>query len=177
MDREVILERLFRRLYGSPIIQNNHRGELIEEIVAAALEPDWTLCARDWAAFDLQHGTSGLRIQVKQSAAKQTWAPPLKSKGPRFSIASKTGRYEGASWVAEAGRNADIFLFAWHPQSDNTCDHADPSQWQFFVVAERDLPINAKSVGLYWLGNHSASSDFANLGCTVNSVSEGLANR
>ncbi len=174
MDRETILERLFRRLYGSPIIQNNHRGELVEEIVAVALEPDWRLCAGDWSAHDLEHVQTGLRIQVKQSAVKQTWNPPPKPQPTRFSIASKNGRYEGATWFSEPGRNSEIFVFAWHQNIDSSCNQADPQQWQFFVIAERDLPLNAKSVGLSWLKNHCTPTDFANLGSVVNAIAAGL---
>jgi hypothetical protein len=146
--REDILARLFSRQFGQPIVRNDLRGELVEEIVGAALEPDWRLCGGDWAAYDVEHVVSGLKIQVKQSAAKQSWhALGLKISSPRFSIATKTGRYEGANWKAEESRNADIFVFAWHPITDETCDHADPEQWQFYVVSETQLPVQ-KSVGI-----------------------------
>ena len=140
-DRRRVLSNLFDRLYGGSIIRNDLRGELVEEIVGLALAPNWKLCGSDWGSCDLQHAQSGLRIQVKQSAARQSWFTDNKGSSPaRFSIAVKTGRYEGADWIPGAGRNADIFIFAWHGTTGADCDHADPAQWEFFVVSEVALP-------------------------------------
>ncbi|WP_338501717.1 hypothetical protein V6R86_02320 [Sphingomonas kaistensis] len=123
-----IIERLAHRLYGSPIVRNSARGELVEEIVATALEPKWQLTG-DWGECDLEH-PSGQRIQVKQSAARQSWHSlgDRPSRG-HFSTAYKTGRYaDDGSWTAERSRNADIFIFAWHPVTDHTADHRDANQ-------------------------------------------------
>lgn len=149
MNSAAVIDRLTHRLFGSPLLRNSIRGEVVEEIVAMALEPEWELCAGDWASCDLRHPGTGLRIQVKQSAARQSWhsdePPPAR---PRFSIAEKTGRWdEGDKWVAEPGRNADIFIFAWHPIADETADHRDPEQWLFYVVREDRLPPQ-KSISL-----------------------------
>ena len=71
-----------------------------------ALEPEWEHCAGDWAAFDFRERRSGLRIQVKQSAARQSWhkdrCPPAR---PRFSIAEKTaaGTRATGGWPSRAG--------------------------------------------------------------------------
>jgi hypothetical protein len=144
-----LFSRLSRRLFGSPLLLNSLRGEVVEEMVAMALEPTWEHCAGDWAAFDFRERRSGLRMQVKQSAARQSWHKqgcPVPR--PRFSIAEKTGRWEeGDRWVAEPGRNADIFVFAWHAPTDETADHCDPHQWLFYAVAERRLP-SLKSISL-----------------------------
>ena len=59
----------------------------------------------------------------------------------------KIGRYEGPAWIAERSRNAEIFIFAWHPVIEDTADHREPGQWQFFVIPERDLPLQ-KSLSL-----------------------------
>ena len=151
--------RLTHRLFGSPLLRNSIRGELIEEMVAQALEPEWALCAGDWGACDLKQVANvkpvghPLRIQVKQSAARQSWhaddspQPPSPQPRPRFSIAHKTGRYEGLTWIADPSRNAEIFVFGWHPVTDPTADHRDPAQWQFFVVPETALPPQ-KSISL-----------------------------
>jgi hypothetical protein len=68
-----IIARLTRRLFGAPILQDNVRGDVVEEIVASALEPEWRHCSGDWGPCDFQHPGSGQRIQVKQSAARQSW--------------------------------------------------------------------------------------------------------
>jgi hypothetical protein len=98
MPSDHLIERLTHRLFGSAIIQNDVRGEWLEEIVAMALEPEWRLCGGDSAACDLVQADGGLRIQVKQSAARQSWhTEGSPSPKPTFSIASKTGRYDGAA--------------------------------------------------------------------------------
>ena len=87
-DRRRVLSNLFDRLYGGSIIRNDLRGELVEEIVGQALAPEWQPCGSDWGACDLRHEGLGLKIQVKQSAARQTWTPGSRGPGPtRFSIA------------------------------------------------------------------------------------------
>jgi hypothetical protein len=155
MGPAALIARLTRRLFGSPILLNSLRGEVVEEMVAMALEPEWEHCAGDWAAFDFRERRSGLRIQVKQSAARQSWhkqqCPPAR---PRFSIAEKTGRWdEGDRWVAEPGRNADLFVFAWHKLTGETADHRDPLQWEFYVVAESAFRRESRSrsrASRYW---------------------------
>jgi len=72
----------------------------------------------------------------------------MSARASPLSIAEKTGRWEeGDRWVAEPGRNADLFVFAWHPLTAEFADHRDPHQWEFYVVAERRLPAR-KSVAL-----------------------------
>jgi len=175
MDNYSILRRLTQRLYGSPVVRNDARGELVEEIIAAALEPEWQLCSGDWGSCDLLHPASNLRIQVKQSAARQTWhkadgRPPR----PCFSIKEKTGRWEeGDRWVEERSRNAEIFIFAWHPVADDAADHRDPKQWQFFVVAERDLPAQ-KAISLTRVRTLTEPVSFDALAAKVAEVSSRL---
>jgi hypothetical protein len=143
-----VVDRLVARLYGAPLVRNDLRGELVEEIVAAALEPDWRLCGSDWASCDLIHSATGFRMEVKQSAARQTWRSSKQTVYiPRYSIASKQGRWEGDVWIAEPGRNADVFVFAWHKVLDDSCDHRDPLQWVFYAVAEPRLP-SLRSISL-----------------------------
>jgi hypothetical protein len=75
------------------------------------------------------------------------WAAPNKSSPARFDIKARTGYYLGAEWVAEAGRHAQIYVFAHHPVTDSSADHCDPRQWQFHVVATTQLPPS-KSISL-----------------------------
>ena len=134
------------------------------------LEPEWALCGGDWGACDLMQVGGPLRIQVKQSAARQSWhADDSPSPRPRFSIAHKTGRYEGQAWIAEPGRNAEIFIFGWHDRTDATADHCDPAQWQFFVVAESDLPAQ-RSISLSTLARLTDPVTHSALGARVAEV-------
>ena len=167
VGRHRVLSNLFDRLYGGSIIRNDLRGELVEEIVGLALAPNWKLCGSDWGSCDLRHEGSGLKIQVKQSAARQSWASGSKgSSPPRFSIAVKTGRYEGAEWIPGEGRNADLFVFAWHSTTGSDCDHADPAQWKFFVIAESALPAQ-KSIGLQQIERLAHAVDSSGLNAAV----------
>lgn len=167
VDAEDIIRRFISRRLAVPIIRNDLRGEIVEEIVGLALEPEWTHCGGDWGPADFTQESSGLNLQVKQSAARQSWDAGERGRAPpRFSIARKTGRWDGATWTAEISRNAEIFVFAWHPLTDDRCDHRDPYQWQFFVVAETDLPANA-SIGLGTLFKTASLIGFADLATTV----------
>jgi len=47
MDHAALIARLTRRLFGAPILLNSLRGEVVEEMVAMALEPEWDHCAGD----------------------------------------------------------------------------------------------------------------------------------
>lgn len=119
-----VVSRLAQRWFGQPIIRNDLRGELVEEIVAMALEPEWEGCSSDWGPCDLIRPADDLRIQVKQSAAVQSWTLPDGPRSrPSSSIASKTGRYEGAVWIPGISRNAEIYIFAWHDRTDESADH------------------------------------------------------
>jgi hypothetical protein len=84
--KQAIIDRLTKRIYGRPTIENAARGFFVEEMIALVLEPDWSLCSGDYAAWDLI-GPEGVRIQVKQSAARQTWKQAKPFAGA-FNIAS-----------------------------------------------------------------------------------------
>jgi hypothetical protein len=171
MMTAALIARLSRRLFGAPILQNNVRGEVVEEMVAMALEPEWEHCGGDWGPCDFRHGAPGLRIQVKQSAARQSWdAGEVARTNPRFAIAEKTGRYEDdGTWISERSRNAEIFVFAWHPRTDAGADHRDPEQWLFYVLAESDLPP-AKSIALADVRGRARGVPFPALADAVRAV-------
>ena len=138
MTPEEIITRLMSRHFSSRIIQNDFRGIVLEEIVAAALEPDWTLCSEAWSGWDFVN-QAGLRLQVKNSAARQSWegAPSSGS----FKIGAAKGYYRGGTdWVAKPGRHAEVYILSWHPRTDEATDHRNPDQWIFYVINVRDLP-------------------------------------
>lgn len=126
--------------FGRRLVQNNFRAVVVEAMVDMALPAAWRWCSADWAPWDFEH-TDGTRLEVKQSAARQTWAAPRTRGQRRFDVATRKGRWdEGTVWVAQPGRYAHIYLFADHPITDDTADHCDPGQWHFFTIAARDLP-------------------------------------
>ncbi|HWJ69171.1 MAG TPA: hypothetical protein VNS79_03880 [Sphingobium sp.] len=115
------------------------RGQVAEAIIALALEPEWTWCSADYSGWDFERA-DGLRLEVKQSAAMQSWSTGKPSKAI-FDVAARTGHWEsGTQWIAQVGRAAHIYVFAHHGIYADHADHRDPLQWQFYVVATRDLP-------------------------------------
>jgi hypothetical protein len=167
--RDDLIERTARRAaeaaFGRPLVQNNFRATVVEAIVDAALPEGWRWCSADWAAWDFEH-EDGTRLEVKQSAAKQSWAAPAKPSPPRFDIRHRTGRWEGAVWIAEPGRYAQIYVFAHHPLLDETADHRDPLQWQFYIVPAHDLPTT-QSLSLKALQVLTRACRFGHVGAQV----------
>ena len=152
MTPDSLRASIANRLFGSNLIQNNLRSEVVEEIISIALPDGWNHCAKDWASWDFEH-KDGFCLEIKQSAAKQTWQTTSKT-SPRFDIAKRKGFWDGSDWklVTEERRFADAYIFAWHPVLDDTCNHFDASQWEFFVVKEIELP-NTKSIALSVIRN------------------------
>lgn len=158
-------ERVLRRVisaFDRPIIQNNLRGFYIEYMVAELLAPNWHHCGDDWASWDLVSET-GTRLEIKQSAAVQSWAAPdTPARSPRFSIARKNGHFEGAKWNALSGRPADVYCFAWHQRTDALADQRDPAQWEFYVIPSDALP-EQKSISLKTVRAIGVCADSDNL--------------
>ena len=140
---EPVEGRLSQRLCGQPIINNVARGLYVECMVELALQdrdPGWRL-TDTWDGWDLEHGETLARVEVKQSAVLQTWKAAKAS--PTFGIPPRNRWWDNvrSDWVkTRPQRLADVYVFAWHPESDrNRADHREPEQWDFYVVAERDL--------------------------------------
>jgi hypothetical protein len=141
-----IRAKVSARAFGSPVIQNDFRGFVAETIVESALGPTWRCCSGDWLGWDFEY-LDGTRLEVKQSAARQTWAAPKRPSPPTFDIRTRSGFYVGSEWHPGVGRLAHVYVFAYHPIADTTANHLDPSQWVFYLVAAERLPAN-KSIGL-----------------------------
>lgn len=156
--------------FGKPLVTNNLRALLVEAMIDIALAPVWRWCAADYAGWDFQH-ESGTKLEVKQSAARQTWTTatggPSKSS---FDIAARTGYWvDGATWMPGIGRNADIYVLAHHPVEGVSADHRDPNQWNFYVVAAAALP-DTKSISLARVRCLCSAVSFGELGQCVESV-------
>ena len=159
---ECIREMLIGR-YDRKIMNNVQRGDYVECMIAAALGLNWQLTSEDWdwAAWDCEHTASKARLEIKQSAARQTWdrGSDRSRRNPRFDIRLRTGYWpkDGGPWVTDWARQADVYVFAWHGETDEHADHRDVAQWRFFVVAERLLPAEQNSIGLSWAGENCRS--------------------
>jgi hypothetical protein len=140
---------LAQRHWAPAITDNMKRGDVAEDIVVGILAPAWRLCSESAAAWDLEHA-NGTRMQVKNSAARQAWAPCKHPASPGFSIKFQTGHWNnGIDWqkAEQPIRYSQIYVFAYHPVTDETADQCDPSQWKFYVVPTVWLP-NSERISL-----------------------------
>ena len=135
-SREQVLAEV-TRAYEQRVMNNVHRSDYVEAIVGVALA-DYGWTRKDpWDGWDCEH-ESEVPLEVKQSAAAQQWTPPedKKRSSPRFDIAPRTGYEKDGIFVPRSGRNADIYVFAWHGGTEETADQREPASWEFYVMAE-----------------------------------------
>jgi hypothetical protein len=147
---EVIRERLSRRLFAKRIMQNQIRPLYVEAMIEDALGPDWVYVGADWGGWDFD-GPDGIKLEIKQSAASQSWSAGRGiTTRPIFDIAPRSGFYgkDGVQWTSSPGRQAQVYVFAWHPVSNETADQRDPTQWLFYVVPAAMLPQLHKTISL-----------------------------
>ena len=71
LTTEAIIATAPKYTFGKPLVSNNFRTIIVEAILHHVLEPDWRWCWQDWGPWDFEH-TDGTRLEVKQSAAKQS---------------------------------------------------------------------------------------------------------
>ena len=167
----VILTRI-QAFFDVPIMQNNLRGMYVEHLVAELLGEGWDLVGQDWAAWDIQH-SDGTRVEVKQSARRQTWAAPENgSSKPSFSIRVPKFIWKGAAKTTTNVRPADIYVFAWHGTDGDESDQRVDGQWQFFVVPASELPAQ-NVIGLTSLKRLTEPTDSVGLRKTANNLRVG----
>lgn len=123
--------------FDKPLVTNVFRAVIVEAIVAAAL-PEWNWCSGDYASCDFRHPDS-TRVEVKQSAARQTWYAGRASQAT-WDIRPRTGYWGRNGWISKKGRYAHVYVFAHHPVRTKKADHRDPLQWLFYVVETSKLP-------------------------------------
>jgi hypothetical protein len=141
--------------FGKKLVTNILRAMLVEAIVAEALSANWRCCSADWTGWDFQ-SVDAIKLEVKQSAARQTWATEASSPSKcSFDIAPRIGYFEGVDWrqFPEPIRIAHIYVFAHHPVTDLSADHRDPRQWRFYVIPACRLPGDAKTISLSRIQN------------------------
>lgn len=144
---DVIARDVFDRFIDQKVVINVFRAGHVEAILLRALGGDYKLTL-GWESWDLQHIPSGLRIEVKQSAAKQTWGAPPRKSSATFDIAPRRESFDGNAVVKldPPRRLAHIYIFAWHGDASEECDHRDARQWRFLAVPTSSLPANQKTI-------------------------------
>lgn len=169
-----VYARASEAAFGKPLVMNVLRGHIVEAMVALALEPDWCWCAADYAAWDFERADD-VRLEVKQSAVQQSWASnPGSVARPAFDVRERTGRWEGATWIAGQGRQAQIYLFCCHDVVGELADHRDPSQWTFYVAPTSSLPP-VKRLGIGSVRKLGMQTVFDDLKLTVDRVANGVS--
>lgn len=136
-------------IFDRPLIENKWRGAYVEFLVAELVGAPWFFAGQDWGGHDLEH-PDGTRVEIKQSAARQSWTASDSSKvaKPRFGIRAAKGFYCGADWTDSVSRRAHIYVFAWHPVASAEADHRNERQWEFYVASATRLPDGRASLGL-----------------------------
>jgi hypothetical protein len=169
-SKDSIVSKACKAAFGGPLVVNNMRALLVEAMIDGVLQPDWRWSAADWAGWDFEH-RDGTRLEVKQSAAKQSWSMSLKRPcSPRFDIAERAGYWQGGiTWVPLRARHADLYVFAYHPIADEKADHRDPLQWQFYVVPTAELPP-LKTISLRYLSQVCEPVSISSLRSTINAA-------
>ena len=138
-----VVQNLNERFYSQPLIDNVYRGDYVETLILFALGEGWKQTP-EWSSWDLERD-DGIRVEVKQSAALQSWhrSTGIKKPCPSFDIAPRAGYYtdssDAAVWVGidpeepDFLRAADLYIFAWHPENNpDIADHRRAEQWEFF---------------------------------------------
>ncbi len=157
--RDEIIALVGQLMYSANILNNTHRGNVVEAMVLAALGPEWKLVGLGWHPWDLERcrGSNRVRIQVKQCAALQLWTPRKPSK-PKLNLGWKAklpGYFfrdnpgEKEKIKESEGWFCDVFVYGLHGECDrNRADQVDPSQWNFLVIPTCDLTHGQDSLPL-----------------------------
>ena len=169
--------------YDRPLMRREYRRDYVAGMIGQALGAEWRLCSLDWVwrPWDLER-KDGARLLVQQAAALQPWdieedTPPPNR--PVFPLApgrgpAPKGYQPGDPEGYPPGRLADVYVFAWHPDTDlDRADQRCPEQWQFFVVPEFRLtehyPLR-KTLRLTPLSKIAAAVSYAGLAAAVNAA-------
>jgi len=154
MQRKDVLKSLLKNIYDQPVINNSHRGDVVEMMVLAALKPmGCRFVGLGWYPWDLQIGLgdSRIRIQVKQCAAQQLWGETQKLIA-NFGWHKKAPFYFKKNYpdekIEKKGWFSEIIIIGLHLRTEN-CDQADPHQYEFLVLPTRDLKPGQDSMVLH----------------------------
>jgi hypothetical protein len=158
--------RLATRLFDQRLIQNQYRSAYVEAMIEPYLQSDgWRYVGDDWRGWDFERGKRlEDRLEVKQSAAHQTWSETdnVRTRGI-FDIAARTGYFSGSKFTPISGRCAGTYVFAWNPVYGADTDHRDPDQWEFYVVSAAVLPEGQRTIGMSKIRRLTAPSKIIDL--------------
>jgi hypothetical protein len=123
----------------SDILSNATRGRFAEFIVATAINIDKTTARDEWSAYDLVT-SDGIKIEIKSAAYVQSWFQRTLSK---ISFSTKAALYWDSltnKQTDEKMRHADVYVFCLlHHTDKKTVDPLNMNQWEFYVLATKEL--------------------------------------
>lgn len=153
-NRDQLIDMVTQAMYSSKILNNAHRGDVVEVMVQHALGPEWRLVSLGWHPWDIQkgEGSERIRLQVRQLALQQLWgftkAPVLKF-GWKKRPPSYFARDNSNEAIEPEGWFCEIFVIGLHlVREPEEVDQLDPKQWQFLVIPTSDLKPEQDSMVL-----------------------------
>ena len=162
--------------FDQPVMNNVHRSDYGEAMVALALRKGGWHRTEAWDQWDLEN-ESGCKLEVKHAAAAQRWQSGNGRRYPRFDIAPRTVRYEkDGRRESRKGRNAHVYVFAWHGAPRDTADQRKPASWEFYVAKASELP-DQKTIALSRIRALFRSCDITTLSSVLDEVSESAVSR
>lgn len=154
-DRTQIIDLTAKHMYSGRILNNAHRGDIVEVMVLSALGPEWKHVGLGWHPWDLQRGAGNNRVraQVRRTAAIQLWGP-TKHRNLQFlwipHPPSYFNRYNPDEIIESEGWFCEVFIFEIHDETDcSIIDQADPTQWDFMVIPTSDLQNGTNQISLF----------------------------
>ena len=129
----------FWRWSVSDILSNATHGRLAEFIVATATNINTTKCRDEWSAFDLET-PEGIKLEIKSAAYLQSWFQQRLSK---ISFGKRAALYWDSLTNKQsetAKRHADVYVFCLpHHENKQSVDPLNLNQWEFYVLATKQL--------------------------------------
>lgn len=153
-SRDDMIQMVAQKMYGAKVLNNTHRGDVVEMMVLAALGSDWDFVGLGWHPWDLERGAgqNRVRIQVKQTAAVQLWGK-TKKQSLKYGWHDKRPSYferdNPGQTIEDEGWFCELFIFGVHEEEDpRAIDQLDPPQWKFLVIPVSDLKPRTNSMVL-----------------------------
>jgi len=135
----------FWRWSVSDILSNATRGRFAEFIVATATNIDIKTCRDEWSAFDLKT-PDGIKLEIKSAAYLQSWFQRALSKISFSTRASSAWDAQTNKFSDVKQRHADLYVFCLlHHNNKQTVDPLNLDQWEFYVLATKQLNEYARS--------------------------------
>jgi hypothetical protein len=97
--------RLAALLFDQPLIQNQFRSAFVEAMIEPYLaRSGWRYVGGNWAGWDFEHKLR-TRLELKQSAAWQTWDPPKRGyrRNPDLAFSTLLREPDGSTKLGRYG--------------------------------------------------------------------------